>query len=57
MQGLKSAGRAQRVLAAYGPIAHHFRTRRQLLSAADYRQEMRQRFESWGEITGTQRAA
>ena len=30
---------------------------RHLLSAPEYRQEMRQRFESWAEITGTQRAA
>jgi putative transposase len=57
MQGLKSAGHAQRFLSAYGPIAHHFRPRRHLLSAPEYRQEMRQRFESWAEITGTKRAA
>jgi len=57
MQGLKSAGHAQRFLSAYGPIAQHFRPRRHLLSAPEYRQEMRQRFESWAEITGTKRAA
>jgi putative transposase len=57
MQGFKSAGHAQRFLSAYGPIAHHFRPRRHLLSAADYRQEMRNRFESWAEVTGTERAA
>jgi len=57
MQGLKSAGQAQRFLAAYGPLAQHFRPRRPLLSAPEYRQEMRQRFESWAEITGTKRAA
>jgi putative transposase len=57
MQGFKSAGHAQRFLSAYGPIAQHFRPRRHLLSALEYRQEMRQRFESWAEITGTERAA
>jgi transposase-like protein len=30
---------------------------RHLLSAPEYRKEMRQRFESWAEITGTERAA
>jgi putative transposase len=57
MQGFKSAGRAQRFLSAYGPIAQHFRPRRHLLSAPVYRQEMRQRFARWAEITGTERAA
>ena len=57
MQGFKSAGHAQRFLSAYGPIAQHFRPRRHLLSALEYRKEMRQRFESWAEITGTERAA
>ena len=57
MQGFKSAGHAQRFLSAYGPIAQHFRPRRHLLSAPEYRKEMRQRFESWAEITGTKRAA
>jgi putative transposase len=57
MQGFKSAGHAQRFLAAYGPIAQPFRPRRHRLSASAYRQEMRHRFESWAEITGTERAA
>ena len=57
MQGFKSPGHAQRFLSAYGPIAQHFRPRRHLLSAAEYRQEMKNRFESWAEITGTKRAA
>jgi putative transposase len=57
MQGLKSAGHAQRFLSAYGPIAQHFRPRRHLLSAAEYRQEMKNRFASWVEMTGTERAA
>ena len=37
MQGCKSAGHAQRFLAAYGPIAKHFRPRRHRLSARVYR--------------------
>jgi len=57
MQGFKSPGHAQRFLSAYGPIAQHFRPRRHLLSASGYREEMRNRFESWDEITGTKRAA
>lgn len=57
MQGFQSVGHAQRFLSAYGPIAHHFRPRRHLLSASDYRQEMRQRCASWAAITGTKRAA
>lgn len=57
MQGLKSAGHAQRFLSAYGPIAQHFRPRRHLLSASAYREEMRNRFERWAEITGTERVA
>src|SRR5262244_142896 len=57
MQGFKSPGHAQRFLSAYGPIAQHFRPRRHLLSASDYRQEMRKQFESWAEMTGTKWAA
>jgi putative transposase len=57
MQGFKSAGHAQRFLSAYGPIAQHFRPRRHLLSASAYRAEMRKRFASWAEITGTEQAA
>src|SRR5215475_12183478 len=57
MQGFKSAGHAQRFLSAYGPIAQHFRPRRHLLSASAYREEMKNRFESWAAITGTEWAA
>jgi putative transposase len=57
LQGFKSPGHAQRFLAAYGPIAQHFQPRRHLLSASEYRQEMRNRFERWAEMTGTERAA
>jgi putative transposase len=51
LQGFKSPGHAQRFLAAYGPIAQHFRPRRHLFSAPEYRQEMRQRFHTWQDIT------
>ena len=57
MQGFKSAGHAQRFLAAYGPIAQHFRPRRHLLPASVYRQEMRQRLHTWQELTGLPTAA
>ena len=57
MQGFKSPGHAQRFLAAYGPIAQHFRPRRHRFSAPEYRQAMRQRCQVWSEITGTATAA
>jgi hypothetical protein len=57
MQGFKSPGHAQRFLATYGPIAQHFRPRRHRVSAADYRQAMRQRFETWQDITRLPTAA
>jgi putative transposase len=57
MGRFKSPGHAQRFLAAYGPIAHHFRPRRYRLSAPAYHQEMRQRFQAWREITGLTLAA
>jgi putative transposase len=57
MQQFKSPGQAQRFLSAYGPIGQHFRPRRHLLSAPEYRQEMGQRFDSWREITKLPTAA
>ena len=53
MQRFKSPGHAQRFLSAYGPIAHHFRPRRHLLRASEYREEMAKRFEIWQDITET----
>ena len=38
-------------------ISPHFRPRRHLLSAADYRQVMADRFAVWNEITGVATAA
>jgi putative transposase len=57
MPGFKSAGHAHRCLAAYGPMAQHFRPRRHRFSAPEYRQVMRERCQVWGEITGTEIAA
>jgi putative transposase len=57
MQGFKSPGHAQRFLAAYGPIAQHFRPRRHRFSARAYREEMRRRFQTWQAITGSAMAA
>ncbi len=57
MQRFKSPGHAQRFLAAYGPITQHFRPRRHLLPARDYRQEMAHRFHVWQVITDTALAA
>jgi putative transposase len=57
LQGCKSPGPAPRVLAAYGPMAQHFRPRRHRVSASASRQEIQQRFQRWGEITGTGGAA
>jgi putative transposase len=57
MQGFKSPGQAQRFLSAYGPIAQHFRPRRPRSSAPVYRQEMRQRYATWREITSLPVAA
>jgi putative transposase len=51
MQCFKSPDHAQRFLAAYGPIAQHFRPRRHLFTAQDYWQEMVQRFQIWHEVT------
>ena len=52
MRRFKSPGHAQRFLAAYGPIAGHFRPRRHLLTAAAYRQTRDQRFVTWRAVAG-----
>jgi len=53
MRRFKSSGHAQRFLAAYGPIAAHFRPRRHRLSATAYRRTRDERFASWRAATGT----
>jgi len=52
MKRFASPGQAQRFLSAFRGISPHFRPRRHLLSAADYRQVMADRFAVWDEITG-----
>jgi len=52
MRRCKSTGHAQRFLAAYGPIATHFRPRRHPLTAAAYRQIRDERFATWRAATG-----
>jgi len=53
MRRFKSPGHAQRFLAAYGPIASHFRPRRHRLAAHDYRQQRDERCATWRAVTGT----
>ncbi|MCU1293284.1 MAG: transposase [Bryobacterales bacterium] len=52
MRQFKSARHAQRFVEVHGIIASHFRPRRHLLSAADFRQLRSQRFRVWNEVTG-----
>ncbi len=53
MRRFKSPGHAQRFLAAYGPIASHFRPRRHRLTAEAYRATRTQRFATWRAVTRT----
>lgn len=57
MRRFKSPGHAQRFLSAFGLIREHFHLKQHLLTATEYRQQMRQRFKTWCELTGTQIAA
>jgi len=57
MRQFKSPGHAQRFLAAYGPIASHFRPRRHRLTATAYRQQRDDAFATWCEITNVAVAA
>ncbi|WP_250126204.1 IS6 family transposase [Chroococcidiopsis sp. CCMEE 29] len=57
MRRFKSPGHAQRFCSSYELIRQHFHPKQHLLPATEYRQQMRQRFESWHELTGTQAAA
>ena len=53
MKRFTSMRHSQRFLSAFSGISPHFRPRRHLLSAAEYRQVMAGRFAVWNEITGT----
>ncbi|MDQ1022316.1 IS6 family transposase [Streptomyces afghaniensis] len=52
MKGFRSTGAAQRFLSAFSGISPHFRPRRHLMTAPDYRAEMTIRFAIWDQITG-----
>ena len=57
MRRFKSAGHAQRFLAAHDPIREHFCPRRHRLGAKRYRVVLQERFAVWNTITGIQMAA
>ncbi len=50
MKRFTSAGHAQRFLSAFSGISPHFRPRRHLLHAEEYRREMANRFSTWNEV-------
>ncbi|GAB2801868.1 IS6 family transposase [Streptomyces chlorus] len=52
MKGFRSVGGAQRFLSAFSGISPHFRPRRHLMTATEYRTEMTTRFASWDQATG-----
>ncbi|WP_329375923.1 IS6 family transposase [Streptomyces sp. NBC_01483] len=52
MKGFRSVGAAQRFLSAFSGISPHFRPRRHLMTASDYRSEMTIRFAIWDQVTG-----
>jgi len=52
MKGFRSVGGAQRFLAAFSGISPHFRPRRHLMTATEYRTEMTTRFAIWDQATG-----
>lgn len=57
MRRFKSPAQAQRFLSAFGPISDHFRPRRHRLNASASRALMRERFQTWNDITSMQQAA
>jgi putative transposase len=57
MRRFKSAGHAQRFLAAQGPIREHFCPRRDRLGAKRYRVVLQERFAVSNTITGVHMAA
>lgn len=50
MRHFRSPGGAQQFLSAFSGISPHFRPRRHLVSAEDYRREMYTRLATWNEI-------
>lgn len=57
MRRFKSPGQAQRFLSTLGPIRDHFQPKQHQLTAKRYREQLRQRFEDWREVTGLNLAA
>jgi len=53
MKYFRSPGSAQKFLAVFSQISPHFRPRRHLMAASEYRAGMHHRFATWNEITGT----
>ena len=51
MKRFASPGQGQRFLFAFGSIRQHFRPRRHLISAPEWRTEMTNRFAVWNQIT------
>jgi putative transposase len=51
-QGFHGTGADQRFLSAFSGISPHYRPRRHLMPAHDYRAEMTVRFAVWEQITG-----
>jgi putative transposase len=52
MKYFRSPGAAQKFLDVFSQISPHFRPRRHLMAAPDYRAEMTTRFTTWNQITG-----
>jgi putative transposase len=50
MQRFKSIDSAQRLLSVFSRFCNHFRVRRHLTSASEYRSTLRERFHSWREV-------
>ncbi|MEV0695263.1 IS6 family transposase [Streptomyces sp. NPDC050388] len=53
MKYFRSPGAAQKFLAVFSQISPHFRPRRHLMAASEYRAGMHHRFATWNEITDT----
>ena len=57
MKRFASPGQAQRFLFAFASIREHFRPRRHLISAPEWRTEMTNRFAVWRQVTAPDAAA
>ena len=57
MKRFASPGQAQRFLSAFSGISPHFRPRRHLISATEWRTEMTDRFAVWRQVTAPDAAA